>query len=151
MREATSPSACILAIDPGRGKCGLAVVTRAGEILARGIVPAEELPATVRALRQTYPVEVTLIGNGTGATEIAALLEAQGLAQGLELVDEYATTLRARQRYFADHPPRGLWRLIPLSLRTPPEPYDDYVAILLAEDYLAPKGERKGTGGTEGN
>jgi len=123
------------------------VVTRAGELLERRIVPAEDLPATVQDLRQTYPVEVVLMGNGTGAAELAARLEAQGLAQGLEPVDEYATTLRARQRYFTDHPPRGLWRLIPLSLRTPPEPYDDYVALLLAEDYLASKGGLKGTEG----
>jgi hypothetical protein len=54
----------------------------------------------------------------------------------LRAVDEHGTTLRARARYFTDHPPRGWRRLIPRSLQTPPEPYDDYVAVLLAEAAL---------------
>jgi hypothetical protein len=34
------------------------------------------------------------------------------------------------------YPPKGLTRLIPKSLRVPPRPVDDIVAILLIERYL---------------
>ena len=46
------------------------------------------------------------------------------------------TTLQARKRYWDIYPPKGLWKLVPLSLRVPPIPYDDVVAIILVEQYL---------------
>jgi hypothetical protein len=52
-------------------------------------------------------------------------------------VPERDTTRRARERYFADHPPRGWRRLIPLSLQTPSVPIDDYAAWIIAEQFLA--------------
>jgi hypothetical protein len=52
------------------------------------------------------------------------------------LIEEAGTTLAARARYFKEHPRRGWRRLLPLGLQTPPEPYDDYVAVLLAEAAL---------------
>jgi hypothetical protein len=58
-------------------------------------------------------------------------------------VDERETTLRARALYFADHPPRGWRRLIPLGLQLPPRPIDDYAAILIARRFL---GERAKSG-----
>jgi RNase H-fold protein (predicted Holliday junction resolvase) len=55
-------------------------------------------------------------------------------------VDERETTLRARSLYFADHPPRGWRRLIPLGMQMPPRPIDDYAAVLIARRYLADEG-----------
>jgi len=54
----------------------------------------------------------------------------------VELVDERETTLLARARYFADHPPRGWRRLVPRGMLLPPRPIDDYAALLIAERYL---------------
>ena len=51
----------------------------------------------------------------------------------VRVVEERGSTLEARRRYFADHPPRGWRRLVPLSLQVPPQEYDDYVAVLLIE------------------
>ncbi|MDP7423155.1 MAG: resolvase, partial [bacterium] len=55
----------------------------------------------------------------------------------VRLVDERESTLEGRRRYFQEHPPRGLWRLVPLSLRYPPEPFDDLVAVILAERFFS--------------
>jgi hypothetical protein len=52
------------------------------------------------------------------------------------VVPEAYTTLRARRRYFDEHPLRGWRRLFP-GLQTPPIPIDDYAAVLIAEDYLS--------------
>ncbi len=52
-------------------------------------------------------------------------------------VNEAFTSQRARARFLAENQPRGLQRLLPRSLRTPPVPVDDYAAVLLAEDFFA--------------
>jgi hypothetical protein len=51
------------------------------------------------------------------------------------VVDETDTSYRARALYFADHPPRGWRRLVPLGLQLPPRPIDDYAALLIARRY----------------
>jgi hypothetical protein len=51
-------------------------------------------------------------------------------------VEEDRSSMEARARYLHDHPGRGLARLLPLGLRTPDGPYDDYVAEILAARYF---------------
>jgi hypothetical protein len=46
----------------------------------------------------------------------------------LETADEYGTTLKGRELYWKLHPPKGLWKLVPTSLRTPPRDIDDLAA-----------------------
>ena len=74
------------------------------------------------------------LGRGTNAAVVGAVLDRLGLPY--TLVDEYETTLRARARYFADHPPRGWKRLVPRGMLLPERPVDDYAALLIAERYL---------------
>jgi RNase H-fold protein (predicted Holliday junction resolvase) len=74
------------------------------------------------------------IGRGTNAAAVAAAVRELGLP--FELVDERETTLRARARFFADHPPRGWKRLIPAGMLLPDRPIDDYAAVLIAERFL---------------
>ncbi|MCL6553254.1 MAG: hypothetical protein K6W08_09055 [Firmicutes bacterium] len=136
----------VLAIDPGRHKCGVAVCAP-GRVLARRVVATPDLAALVRDWTDRYAVTEVVIGDRTGAADVVRAL-AGVLRVPHRLVDEAGTTLRARARYFAEHPPRGWRRLIPRSLQTPPEAYDDYVAVLLAEAALAqPPGAGHGAGG----
>lgn len=53
----------------------------------------------------------------------------------VELVDESSSTLEARSLYFEWNPPKGIWRLIPITMQSPSENYDDYTAIVLAKRY----------------
>ncbi len=125
----------ILAIDPGREKCGLAI-THGDAILEHRIVSRAKLIESVRAWLERYPAVTSLVvGNRTGSQEIRALLTAAFPALSLVTIDETGSTLEARRLYFADHPPRGWRRLLPLSLQVPPEPYDDYAAVALARRY----------------
>lgn len=127
------PPPVLLAIDPGREKNGV-VVVRAGSVLARAVIAPDELVVRVRAWRDVYQPAHLLIGGGTGHRAALACLAAAGLVA--EVVPEAHTTLRARARYFRDHPPTGWRRLIPRGLLTPPVPVDDYAALLIAEAFL---------------
>jgi len=128
----------VLGLDPGTRKCGYALVTD-GAPPALGIVPLEELRERLAALIAGTPVRIAAIGRGTNAAEVAAV--AAGLGLDVTLVDEYATTLRARARYFRDHPPRGWRRLIPIGMLLPERPVDDYAALLIAERFLTLPGK----------
>lgn len=128
----------VLAVDPGTGKCGLAVVQRHRGCLERGIVDREELLGRVRHYLESFPVERVLVGGATGSKPVIQELK-QHLQVPIEVVNEFRTTERARGRYFQDHPPRGLWRLVPRGLQVPAVAIDDYAAIVMAEDWLKGK------------
>jgi RNase H-fold protein (predicted Holliday junction resolvase) len=123
----------VLSVDPGREKCGVAVVDRRDGVLARGVVPTTMIAHVVRDLERAHMPQKILIGNGTYHREVRK--ELRDLETAVETVPERRTTERARKRYFEEFPPRGLWRFFP-GLCTPPMPIDDYAAVLIAEDYL---------------
>lgn len=124
----------VLAVDPGRRKCGLAVVNASG-IAFREVVPCEEFPELVKSIYEEYQPTDILLGGSTGSKEIQAVLSEQ-LGLEARVVDERHTTEQAKFRYFKEFPPRGLWKLVPLGLQTPPTCYDDFAAVVLAERYL---------------
>jgi RNase H-fold protein (predicted Holliday junction resolvase) len=130
-----SPDRTVLAIDPGRSKCGVAVC-QVDRVLAHAVVSLESLAAYVGECRGKYAITEMIIGDRTGARAVERLLSGV-VVEPLRRVDESGTTLLARERYFKDHPPRGWRRLVPRGMLTPPEPYDDYAAILMAETALA--------------
>jgi RNase H-fold protein (predicted Holliday junction resolvase) len=123
----------VLAVDPGREKCGIAVCAP-GAVLDHRVVAAQDFERAVREWAAAYGVDRVVVGSGTGARAAAEAL--RGLLLPVVEVNEAGTTLAARARYFAEHPPSGWKRLIPRSLLVPPEAYDDYAAILLGESYL---------------
>ena len=126
----------VLAVDPGREKCGVAVCGPGG-VVARQVVPLPEVDGVVRRWAADHGVDVVLVGDQTGAKQVLNRLS--GLPVPVASVRERGTTLLARRRYFRDHPPRGWRRFLPLSFQVPPEPYDDYAAVVIAETYLAGK------------
>lgn len=133
----TSEPVTVLAIDPGTLKCGIAVVKGPGrQVLHRSVVPTDELADAVARLSREHSPSIILLGNGTSAAGAAESIKELSNTP-VELVDEVLTSVAARARYFKENPPRGLRRLLPTSLQTPSRPYDDYVAVILAERYLA--------------
>jgi RNase H-fold protein (predicted Holliday junction resolvase) len=125
----------ILGIDPGTRKCGFAIVLTVGATSpAMGIEPAETLAERVALLVAAHAPAAIAIGAGTNSASIAAALAGAGIP--IHVVDEIETTLRARARYFDDHPPRGWRRFVPRGMLLPPRPIDDYAALLIAERYL---------------
>ena len=133
----------VLAIDPGRCKCGVAVVAKADvpQVLHRAVVETDCISEVICSLCSRYGIDKILLGDGTTSGNISGLAEQCGLE--VKIIDEKLSTVEARKKYFQQNPPRGLRRLIPVSLQTPSVAYDDYVAVILAERYFACTGGDK--------
>jgi RNase H-fold protein (predicted Holliday junction resolvase) len=136
-REFSPTQPVILGFDPGRDKCGLAVMGLDRQLYYHQVVSAKEAIATIETLRQQFPISLMVMGNQTTANQWKQQLY-QELSEPLNiiLVDERYTTLEARDRYWQMYPPKGLIKLLPQGMRQPPRPIDDIVAILLIERYL---------------
>ena len=124
----------VLAIDPGRDKCGIAVLSPQGDVLLHEIVPTAALETRVSELAAEYAPRI-IMGDGTTSAAAKARIEAQ--AGAVILVDEYRTTEEGRRLYWAENPPRGWRRLVPRGLLTPTVPVDDFAAVALARRFLA--------------
>jgi RNase H-fold protein (predicted Holliday junction resolvase) len=127
-----------LGFDPGRQKCGIAILDETGTPLYHQVILTEQVLATIQQLCETYPVQTLVIGDQTSSKEWQQRLRS-GMPPTIPIipVDERYTSQDARVRYWRMYPPKGLCRLIPKGMRVPPRPVDDIVAILLVERYLA--------------
>jgi len=126
----------IIAIDPGTKKCGYAVVDSNLSILQREVISTEKIAKNIEDSLNIYKINRIILGNGTNYKQIEKKLREQFPQLKIILIEEDFSTLEARKKYFKAHPPRGIFKLIPLSLRVPPCHYDDFVAVLLAEKYF---------------
>ncbi|WP_427162290.1 pre-16S rRNA-processing nuclease YqgF [Aliinostoc sp. HNIBRCY26] len=128
----------ILGFDPGKDKCGVAIMGLDRQLHYHQVVPSPEAIATINILRQRFPVSLLVMGNQTTAKRWKQQLQQELVeAVNIVLVDERYSTLEARDRYWQMYPPQGLTKLIPQGMRQPPRPIDDIVAILLIERYLS--------------
>jgi RNase H-fold protein (predicted Holliday junction resolvase) len=127
----------ILGFDPGRHKCGLAVMGVDRTVRFHQVVNTEAAIATIQNLQQQFPISLLVMGDQTTAKHWKQKLSNElSTPVTIVLVDERYSSLEARDRYWQMFPPKGLNRLIPQSFRTLPRPVDDIVAILLIERYL---------------
>ncbi len=140
MRLPATPVVRVLAIDPGRDKCGVAVavVDETGEVnvLERRIVPRAQIGEVLPAIVQQHNVQRIVLGHATTSVTLKAELLRRAPDVDIETVDETGSTLEARELYWQEHRPRGWRRLVPLSLQVPPEPVDDFAAVVLARRFF---------------
>lgn len=120
-----------IGVDPGRSKCGLAVVYDDGSRKTLAVVPTTEIGDRLDEEVRASQVRAICIGHATGSDSIVALCANRWPAIPRRVVDETNTTLEARRLYYIDHPPRGLWRFVPRGLLVPDEPLDAYAALLI--------------------
>jgi RNase H-fold protein (predicted Holliday junction resolvase) len=126
----------ILSLDPGKDKCGLAIVSDTLKVKLRKVIKTTEVVKEVEEAVTSHQPQKILIGSGTFSRKIRETLKNVHAHIPREVVDEKYSTEQARRRFFRENPPRGLWRLIPTSLQVPKEPVDDYAAVVLAEKYF---------------
>ncbi len=126
----------LAALDPGRDKCGLAVLSRKGEILLQRVIETASLEEKLRRVREEYAPEMLILGNGTTSRQAEARIRAALPELPVKVVDEYRTTELAKGEYWKAHPPTGWRRLLPVTMQVPPVPVDDFVAVILARRYL---------------
>jgi RNase H-fold protein (predicted Holliday junction resolvase) len=126
----------IIAIDPGTKKCGYAVVDSILSVLQREVISTEKIKKTIEDSLNIFKINKIILGNGTYYKNIEKRLKNHFPQIKIIIIEEEFSTLEARKKYFEAHPPRGIFKIVPLSLRVPPCDYDDFVAILLAEKYF---------------
>jgi RNase H-fold protein (predicted Holliday junction resolvase) len=126
----------ILGFDPGKDKCGVAVMDGDRHLLYHQVVPSDRTIDSIGNLSQQYNVDTIVMGDQTTAKQWQQRLTSAFPALPIALVDERYSSLEARDRYWQMYPPNFLTSLIPQGMRTPPRPIDDLVAIILIERYL---------------
>jgi len=130
----------VLAIDPGSSKCGMALVKRTAEghveVLWRAIPPRAQLIEHVSMAAEVAPYSMVIIGKGTTSRNLVTELRDSFPSAAILLVDETDTTNQARERYWEHHARRGWRKFLPSTMQVPPEPVDDFVAMILAERVL---------------
>src|SRR5688572_27917296 len=128
-----------MGIDPGSSKCGVAVVEEHGEgtdILFRGVFPTEEISQRIQAVDDQFKPDLVVVGDGTRSKPIQSAIRLALPGRSMLIVDECDTSIRARERYWMENPRRWWRRLLPSTLLVPPDPVDDYVAVIIAERVL---------------
>lgn len=96
----------ILGFDPGRDKCGLAVMDKQQQLLYHQVVQSPDAIATMQSLCQQFAVETIVMGDQTTAKSWKQKIEQLNLALPIILVDERYSSLEARDRYWQMYPPQ---------------------------------------------
>jgi RNase H-fold protein (predicted Holliday junction resolvase) len=132
----------LLAVDPGRQKCGLAVLGPDGRIVVKMIAPRGLLIQTISDLLNRLQPDRIAVGDGTGSAEIVDI--AEKLAPGrVSMIPERNTTLEARDLAWHEKPPGGLWRCLPRLFWPSPRDLDAWAAVVIGRRALA---ARRGAG-----
>ena len=126
----------IVSVDPGREKCGIAVVNSSGSILKRIVVSTNDVVETLSEFIKKYSAEKILLGSGTFSKTVKKMIIESLPDISIDVIDETHSTEIARKLYFKEYPPKGIFKIIPLGLQIPPVPYDDFAAVVLAKKYL---------------
>ncbi|PZO37300.1 MAG: resolvase [Pseudanabaena frigida] len=127
----------LLGFDPGKQKCGVAVMGLDRKLHFQAVVPSQEAIAKVGNLLDSCPISLMVMGDQTASKQWKA--ELQSIFPDLRIitVDERYSSEEARQRFWQIYPAKGLMRVVPLGMRSPDRPIDDIVAIILIERYLS--------------
>ena len=129
----------VLAVDPGREKTGIAILSKESQLLMMDIVPTDSIGDELVAVLGQYPtISHMICGNGTNHKVVGSIVKAVAVAQtkSFALVNEKYTTEEARRRYFEVHPPTGWRKLMPKGMLYPPVPVDDITAWIIGERWL---------------
>ena len=127
----------ILGFDPGRDKCGIAIMDKNRQLHYNQVVDSAKITITITKLSQQFDINLIIIGDQT-TSKIWQQNLTEIISEKIPIIkiDERYSSLEARDRYWQINPPQGFVRLIPPGMRIPPKPIDDIVAIILIERYL---------------
>jgi len=128
----------IIAIDPGKSKCGLVLAEISEKKVYKAIILKSELLENyVRNLIAAEDISQIIIGNGTTSREIREKL--YFFKKEIITFDEKNTTYRAKARYFELFPINGLKFLIPREVFILNKNLDAISALIILEDYCKMK------------
>ena len=124
----------VIAIDPGRYKCGLVLAELSEKKVSKAIIiKSSSLRKYVRNLNTVEDISQIIIGNGTTSREIKGKLDF--LKKEIITCEEKNTTYRAKARYFELFPIKGWKFLIPKEMFILNKNLDAISALIILEDY----------------
>lgn len=126
-----------LVIDPGREKSGMAVLDESGMILKKKVFLNQELLEAISIWDHEYVPFGWIIGNKGAGKPIREEVE-KGNIRSVSIIeaDEHRSSEEGRTLYWTEHPPHGWRKLIPQSFLVPPEPWDDWAAVVIGRRWL---------------
>ena len=128
----------VIAIDPGKSKCGLVLAEINEKKVYKAIILKSELIENyVRNLITAEDISQIIIGNGTTNREIREKLDF--FKKEIITFEEKNTTYRAKARYFELFPISGLKFLIPREVFILNKNLDAISALIILEDYCKMK------------
>ena len=128
----------VIAIDPGKSKCGLVLAEISEKKVYKAIILKSELLGNyVRNLITAEEISQIIIGNGTTNREIREKLDF--FKKEIITFEEKNTTYRAKARYFELFPISGLKFLIPREVFILNKNLDAISALIILEDYCKMK------------
>ena len=127
----------IVAIDPGRDKCGVVVMSVDGNIEYQSVIETAALEKILTELSNKFELMTIVLGDGTTSKLAKRRILSVLPNIAIEVVNERHTTEEARKLYWKKNPPSGWRRLLPTSMQVPPVPVDDLAAEVLANKYRA--------------
>ena len=128
----------VIAIDPGKSKCGLVLAEISEKKVYKAIILKSELLENyLRNLITAEDIEQIIIGNGTTSGEIREKLHF--FKKEIITFEEKNTTYRAKARYFELFPITGLKFLIPREIFILNKNLDAISALIILEDYCKMK------------
>ncbi len=124
----------VVAIDPGKSKCGLVLAGISEKKVYEAIIlKSESLKDYVRNLITIEDISQIIIGNGTTSKKIKEKLDS--FKKELIIFEEKNTTFRAKERYFELFPIKGLKFLLPKEVFLMNKNLDAISALIILEDY----------------
>ncbi|SRR6056297_593316 len=126
----------LMGIDPGRKKCGIAIVTEKGEEVEKEITETSNLSRKIEQVLSRFSISKCILGNGTYADKVFNILQLLMKEKKIIFIEEENSTYIAEQRYLKENPPLGLNFLNKIIKFKPKRPLDDYTAVVLVEKYL---------------
>ena len=128
----------LIAIDPGKSKCGLVLAEISEKKVYNAIIVKSELLENyLRDLITAEEISQIIIGNGTTSGEIREKLHF--FKKEIITFEEKNTTYRAKARYFELFPISGLKFLIPREFFILNKNLDAISALIILEDYYKMK------------
>ncbi len=127
----------LIGFDPGKQKCGVAVMGLDRKLHFQAVIPSTEAIAKVGNLLDSYPISLMVMGDQTASKQWKTNLQSSFPDLRIITVDERYSSEEARQRFWDIYPAKGLMKLVPRGMRSPDRPIDDIVATILIERYLS--------------
>jgi len=126
----------LLAVDPGRDKIGLAVLTQNGIVIEKSVVAAPDFADNIAMYMGQHHPEIYAVGDSTQSKFVFDILSAVVASEVLK-ISEKGSTLEARELAWSQNPPHGFFRALPKIFWPTPPDVDAWAAVIIGRRALS--------------